>query len=186
MIQPHNSTDTTKPFRQDPRANQDKFSIPLIELFIELLLIMAPVPNAHRVGSRYTTVTASMSTSATSTARRRGALNGGGGNGSSRLSREALADLGNAIHNEITRTASLTLGRYTYLNVVPGTTLVTFVKRYFRERRRMNFSSSQAIEICRSLVVLGVISVVDEERSYRTRQFVNQPNCLCRIRRTRR
>ncbi len=140
---------------------------------------MVPVPNAQR--GRYTGVT-----TATSTAWRRRAPGSSSSTGGLAISREALAELGNAIYNEVTPISHFSLGRYTYLNVVQGSTLCAFVKRYFRERRRVNLTSSQVLDVCRSLVAVGVVSVVDEERNYRTRQFENNSNCLCRIRRTSR
>lgn len=102
-----------------------------------------------------------------------------------RTSSERLADLANALYNNPPKTASVTIGRFTYLNVMQGSAVYSFVRRYNTQRYRRTPTDAQVLNDCRHLLSYGVLSVVDEDRLSRNRLFINDSSCLCRLRRVR-
>lgn len=96
--------------------------------------------------------------------------------------RRVLADLANALFNDVPRVSTLTRGRYTYLNVVRGSAVANYVRRYFRERRRI-LTDRQVLDVCIALHAAGVFVVVDEARGQRPRAFADTCACLCHLRR---
>lgn len=100
------------------------------------------------------------------------------------LSREALAELANVIYNEVPRISSLTVGRYTYLNVFRGNTLCAFLKRYFRDRRRISLNERQVVSIARALLNTGIFTVISSGNN-NNKVFSNDPACICHLRQVR-
>jgi len=102
------------------------------------------------------------------------------------LSREALAELGNVIYNEVPRMSSLTVGRYTYFNVFRGDALCAFLKRYFRDRRRITLSETQVLSIARALRHTGIFVIISSSHSHNNnKRFSNHHDCLCHLRQVR-
>eukprot|EP00171_Calliarthron_tuberculosum_P002053 IDg2053t1 len=104
---------------------------------------------------------------------------------SSHTSSEALADLANALYNDPPKTGSVTIGRFTYLNVLRGSAVCAFVRRYYMHHHRRTPTDAQVLNDCRNLLSYRVFSVIDEGRHSRSRLFMNDASCLCRLRRVR-
>lgn len=92
-----------------------------------------------------------------------------------------LGELARALFDEVPRVATLTQGRYTYLNVVRGSAVANYVRRYFRDRRRP-LTDRQVHDVCVALHTAGVFVVVDEARAQRPRAFADTCACLCHLR----
>lgn len=74
---------------------------------------------------------------------------------------------------------NLTVGRFAYVDVVTGKELCSFVQKYYRDSKGKQVDSEHCAQVCRKLQQLGVFKIVDKDRDYRPREFLNDSNCLC-------